>query len=553
MTKFAIESPIKRRELLDWSSSGLTEMTLSVSWLCHVLSCSPPLPQLLFEQKQLSSDRFFGIVMSDPSSSKIAKRFLKRYLILIAVCVIGIALAVHRFLVVSRYGLGFDNTSFLVNGAVFSGFYKHGYDASRPPFIPLLLALGFLVTSPAAVNGMLLSGAFYVVGVFGAYLLAETVMNRVFAILTSVSFNTITSVVYWVGTGFSDVEGVAIASLGLGLLVYATRKRPNLYLLAIPVVFIAFFTRYTMGVAMLSSVVFLAFESRTSNLHVGKIVGGAALALGISAIVSYDWLALAGYNFKSLFPGGHTVSGTLAQPFYILSLPMEIGYGTYGLLLAALFAIACVLIIYDSIRHKTDPVIVALLAWIFPLLLYYSLYQINPPGGTSDLLRYSTEFALPVVILAFWSFHRLVSHLFVSRKWLAIGGVCLIALILLPTATPSFIHGWNITNAPGNSLATTNAMRDAAGWLNQNASTNTILGCNWWPACAWFAPQFRSIFIESFSQTNQTFAGQVTALIHHRVGYVVWSSSSKITYKNSHLQLVWISSQKKAFIYKMTP
>ena len=487
-------------------------------------------------------------------SSKVGMAFA------VAALVIGIVLALHRYVSVVGQGLGFDNASFLTNGAVFSGFYQYGYDTTRPPLIPAILASVFLVTGgPRVESGIIVSGIFYAVGVFGTYLLAKSVVDRSLALLSAISFNTIVNVVYWAGSGYSDVESMAVASLGLGLVVHATqRQRPKEYLIAVPVLLLAFFTRYTMGAVIIAALVYLSLENRNKKLDTEKIYFGFMLSIMVAAAVAYKWFGYAGGSISNFFPQSHQVAGTLVQTGYVTNLVTELGNGAYGILLLSLFVGASLLFVHDLFKRKINSVIAALYVWIVLALAYYSLFQIDPPGGNADILRYSIEFVYPMILLGFWFVHRTVETLWtrtphLSRRTMWAGMAIVAILLVIVSGYASFASGWNENSVPSAGLNANSAMQEAAGWLNHNAPTNTTLASPWSAGLQWYAPQFRVYWFDGSRQLNQTFAMQIGQLARAHVNYLVWSSADgKLPWNNRHLQLAWQSQNDWVEIYKIS-
>jgi 4-amino-4-deoxy-L-arabinose transferase-like glycosyltransferase len=405
------------------------------------------------------------------------------------------AVIVVSFLAITRFMKSFnglaatpDSFSFLENGAYFAGFpHYQDYNPNRPPVIPFLLSLMFRITGPLIIDGYLLSIFFYSIAMIACFLIAREIMNPWLSLLASISFGIAPQVFIWSGVILSNVEGVAVASLSLAMLILAVKSDKRLFLLAFPLIALAPQTRYTMASVAVPAVVYL-FATRKDIKFNKHISGGILASILLLAVFSFQWLSYPlshNLGLSALIPPPELGGPTSALTF-LLNFPGELGGGVYGYVLTVLFVSGTIFALFVGLRRgfikKTSdisPIVYALLAWFALLFLYYSLDWPNKQ------VRYSVEFAMPAIIVAFWSLSivlRPLTSLSFDRSKVMRQRLLPVAVALLMISSVTVLALASGTSAiqstaPINSELNIGTSQVGA-WLTSNAPENTIIASN---------------------------------------------------------------------------
>jgi len=406
-----------------------------------------------------------------------------------AVCV-TFALALVKYSAVTSY-TSFDyqdGAAFLYNAAYLAGLHSSfliidGY----PPAFPLLLSLLFRVNGPAIADGWALSIALFFVSMVACFWISRRMMNPYFAVMASVSFGLSPQVYEWAGMIITNVEGVAIAATAFAALVYATRANKWIYLVGFPLVALASLTRFTMITVIIPAAIYLVLERSRVRQKLRFVLGGLIMFALTAVIVSYQWIATAisQNDVGELLPPPLTGQNTLGGTYYVVHFATDLAPGVYGVILSALFVCSVGYIAYETFRKKysrIDPAIYALLAWFLALFLYYSLLWPSPA------LRYSLDFAMPVMILGFWFLSKVFgvlrsqinSKAGKSKPYLAL---LLVAAVVIGTSYPAFASAVYVTTTPPYSYQPDYSqlnvgVSQAYAWLQGNVNSSVRIAAN---------------------------------------------------------------------------
>lgn len=460
----------------------------------------------------------------------------------IFLCTFAIAIAWFKLdQAYSSSSLEWDSGSFLTNGAIYAGFsqYSQALDPTRPPVIPFLLSLAFRVTGPLAIDGYVLSAAFYVIAMAGAFLIAKEMMNPVFAAIASLSYGLAPYVFQWSGIMLSDVEGVGLASLALAFLIIAAKRNKKLLLIALPLFMLTPLTRYSLGLIIIVGVVYLlAARKNDWILDHFEFYYGFGLSLLVFAIFGAQWLSYPFINHTTigiLFPKADAVNpfhSVLGPKFYAANFANELGSGMYGEFLAAISILTTMYAIIQLARKRlsnVNPIAFAMMAWLFLMLTYYSV------GWPYADLRYSVEFVMPAIILAFYGIslaaERLGSRMpnLTARRSIRAG--TLVVTILLSFTVGIMFYG------SGTHVATTTApmesdlnigLKYAVGWLHQYAPSNAKIETNWFTLLWWYAPSYNitAAPLDYQLQAPSYYSSWTSLLISNHISYVVYVDPS---------------------------
>ena len=544
----------------------------------------------------------------------------------LALLLLAAAIAGYKFseVYVSK-SFGWDSAAFLEDGAVYAGYrsYQQAYDPTRPPFLPVVFSLMFRITGPAAIDGYVVSGILYFISMVGAYLLGRKIMSSPLALFAAVSYGVAPMVVEWSGIAYSNVEGTAIAALGLAALVYAvdeqsysTKRKLLLFAVAFLLLVIAPLTRYTMGAILFSALAFILTSKRAKEILKSRYVfPGIALAILIGFLVMEKWTSAAilhGYTLGSLFPTPtqpNPFPSPLGHSFFLVNFPTELGVGAYGEILAIAFALSlCYFLLaftlYVRRRYRSKPVdlsdhdlsvleasagtssgvngavgqpssspttrnalLIALLLWFGLLFLYYSLlWPYYDP-------RYSIEFIMPVMLVAFFGIDRVVSRLLdfaVGSKTISararmrsrsrlrplLVALCIATVMLLVSALVLLEIGSAVLvyqTTPVVDIQLSQGIREAATWVRENVPASDHIEGDWYTFLWWYLPQYSvSEAPSSYQlQTNAQYAAWMNQISANQISYVVYSNPSSIVIP-SNFQLVYTSPTYGVAVFRVT-
>ena len=479
----------------------------------------------------------------------------------------SIAVAAYRFLIVSgAQTLEWDSAAFLTNAGVYAGFgqFSQAYDPTRPPLVPVIISLGFRILGPSQVFGYAVSAGFYFLVMIGGYLLARQAMiNKWLSVMAALSYAVTPTVFEWSGMIVSDVEGVAVGTVALATFIMATNGHKRLYLLSMPLMILAVLTRYSMGIVIPAAIVYLIASKKYDIIFDSfDFYYGVGLSILAIIIVGWQWIAYPFSHHETLailFPTPDATNpfhSPLGAAFYAYNLPQELGSGFYGFLLLGLLLVAVGILILqrssEGRKNISNPVAVALAFWLVAMLLYYSV-----EWPYADL-RYSVEFAMPAIILAFWALSMGVSGLGSTRSknFSRVLGVSLIVFCVLLVATME-VQAANetFTTSPVLEVGINSAMRQAVGWVVLNVPVSEKLESNWYTLMWWYAPQYNttSAPINYDLTTPSDYSQWITTMLKNHIEYVIYVDPSEISIP-SQLTPVFSTSAQNAtsiVVYKV--
>jgi hypothetical protein len=456
--------------------------------------------------------------------------------------------------------LEWDSAAFLENAAIYAGFHKYdqAIDPTRPPVIPMLLAVGYYFAGPNMPMGFMLSAAFYVIAMLGCYFLARECLGIPYAIPATTMFGLAPMVFRWSVMVISDVEGVAMAAWTLICVCVALKGRPKLIYLSVTMIFLTFLTRYALGAVFLFAIVYVV-ASKKVDWVMGRLETYYSLPFSVfvSGIVGSKWIAYPVLNhlpLKSLFPSPSPIdpfTDPAGSLFYFVNMHYELGLGYFGWILVFLLVIGIIGVVYKFLHRdpNLNPMLVALLAWFAVMLLYYS--YIWPYRD----LRYSTEFVLPATIIALYGLSLMIRGSLHFKSWKKVLSLSVLAIVGVSMAYYGYISEYNVYWNTGVLEMNTNIeMREAAEWLYQHIPQNQIIACNWFTLLRWYAPDYTIIvaperYVLASSPQQMVLFKQL--LSQQNVSYVVYLGPSYV--KNAtFLKPLWFSSAGLIGIYQVS-
>ena len=477
----------------------------------------------------------------------------RNHVFVVVAAVAGLVALIRLIQVYSANAFAWDSYSLVDNARILAGYsVKYPYDNTRPPVVSLLISGLFRLAQPSVIDAYFVSAFFFSLSGMGCYLLARQFMNRWVAVLAGLTFVTSPFVYHWSGINLTNVEGAGVAALGLALMALASTGRPRLFVLAIPLLVVAPFIRYTMAVVFPVAVLYLVLNRRNVRLRTRYFALGTFIALLTTILLYSVWVShLQSGGSGSLFPGPD-VSNSTAYGAYILQLPNALGVGLWGYALFGSLLVGLGWVLASALRRKPlDPLVVALLAWAVVLLGYYSFLWSDK--SSLSVTRYSTEFVMPMLLLSFMAIDRGVG--FLSRAgglgvapranlpWGKIGALLVLAAIALAqVASFQAVYAQSTT---GLDVPENMGMQQAASWIEQNVDPAThILLCTEWTICWWYLPQYTILSSDTFSEVVS---------LAPEASYVVYDASQFAgdVLNISGIVPVWKSTAGSYIIYRV--
>jgi peptidoglycan/xylan/chitin deacetylase (PgdA/CDA1 family) len=429
---------------------------------------------------------------------------------------------------------------------------RYSYDNTRPPVVPLVVSGIFQITHPTVIDAYALSALLLALSGVGCYLIARKLMNRWPAIVASFVFVTSPYVYHWAGIGLTNVEGAGVAGLGLALLAMAATGRPRLFVAALPLLVVAPFVRYTMGLVVPLAVMYLVLNRKAVRLRTRHFALGILAAIVVLMLLYSVWVShLQTGGAGSLFPGPN-VSNPADYTAYLAQIPAALGQGLYGYaLLGCLIAELALFLGQTVLRKRPDPLATTLLVWAGLLIGYYSLLW--PDKSPLSVTRYSTEFVMPLIIISFVAIDRALvgvarlGRLMVTPRlslpWTKMGAaLILLALFLAQVGSLQTTYTQSTT---GVDVPQSLGMQQVASWITTNVDPSThLLLCTEWTLCWWYLPQY-AILASDTSQGVLSLAPEVS--------YVIYDTSQ---FGGEALNLsgvapVWRSTSGSYIVYKV--
>ena len=168
-----------------------------------------------------------------------------------------------------------DVFNYLNNALYFAGMGKSSV-LYLPPVVPFLTSL-FFKMGYVSINAIfILDSILFIIGVIGLYLLLNQRFNEVQSLTGSLIFISFPVVLSWVAAGGIDLPGVSFSIWTIYLTVLGVKKNSKYLYFVIPLMMLAFLTRYTAGLVVLP-VLFYAIINIKQIQKIKKVITGILL------------------------------------------------------------------------------------------------------------------------------------------------------------------------------------------------------------------------------------------------------------------------------------
>ena len=157
---------------------------------------------------------------------------------------------------------------YLSNSLVFAGFKTSRVYLYLSPFICFLTSILFRLGLLSEVSIYIVTGAFGILGNIGIYLFLKQKFNSLLSLCGAILFGSFSLNLLWWANGTLDVPAVALSIWTIIFIVLAIDKDSEYYLIAIPLLVLAIFTRYTtLFLLPLILLYYLSYHDLFSNLE----------------------------------------------------------------------------------------------------------------------------------------------------------------------------------------------------------------------------------------------------------------------------------------------
>jgi len=162
-----------------------------------------------------------------------------------------------------------DVFNYLNNALYFAGLGNGGV-LYLPPIIPILTSLLFR-SGYVSVNAIfIVDSIIFIIGIIGLYLLLNQRFNKIQSFTGSIIFLSLSVVMPWIAAGGIDIPGVVFSIWAVYFTVIGVKNNYKYSFLVIPLIIIAFLTRYTAGLIVVP--VLLYFLINIENIKKIKMV-----------------------------------------------------------------------------------------------------------------------------------------------------------------------------------------------------------------------------------------------------------------------------------------
>ena len=231
--------------------------------------------------------------------AKLRKIYLNPIFIL---TVITVGITIYLLMVQIKIGVPYwDVFNYLNNAFYFAGLGSGGV-LYLPPFLPLLTSIFFRLGYVSVNVIFVITSIIFVIGVIGLYLLLKERFNTIQSLTACFIFISFPVVMSWVATGGIDLPGVSFSIWALYFTVMGVKKDSKYLYLTLPIIMLAFLTRYTAGVIIIPILFYLLINIKHVQ-NVKKVILGVLIELiPLIIIFIYFYLKLGiSTSFYNLF------------------------------------------------------------------------------------------------------------------------------------------------------------------------------------------------------------------------------------------------------------
>ena len=252
-----------------------------------------------------------------------------------------------RIMVQVKMGPVSDSVVFLANALTMAG---HGTGYSNmlfPPFFSFVVSIFFKMGYVYSNTIFYIDGLFFVMGVIGLYLLLKTNFKDLESFLGALLYSTFPIILIVMGQGLSDLPSVSITIWAIYFLILSINRNSRFFYLAIPLIMLAFLTRYNNALLIFPLILYLLINR--DNLNYKNIFGGFLAAVLVTVpvlIYFYEQFGSILYPFLNFASASNMSLGAVRNSFYdpnifffLEKMPFLIGIPLFIILLITIGAL----------------------------------------------------------------------------------------------------------------------------------------------------------------------------------------------------------------------
>lgn len=152
-----------------------------------------------------------------------------------------------------------------LNNALYFADMGNGGVLYLPPVIPILTSFLFRIGYVSINAIFIVDSIIFIIGVIGLYLLLNQRFNKIQSFTGSLIFLSFPVVMPWIAAGSIDLPGVSFSIWAVYLTVLGIKKNSKFLYLVLPLIMLAFLTRYTAGIIIIPLFIYLLINVKNIN------------------------------------------------------------------------------------------------------------------------------------------------------------------------------------------------------------------------------------------------------------------------------------------------
>jgi 4-amino-4-deoxy-L-arabinose transferase-like glycosyltransferase len=300
-------------------------------------------------------------IKSNKKSEK--KNYLNKYLIpylpLILLIIIVSIITYYRVMIQIELGPLSDSCDFLLNALVFAGQGVGYYDWTRPPFFSFIISIFFRLGFVSTATIFIVDGLTFIFGVIGFYLFLKLRFNNIESFLGGLIFATFPTVLSVLGTGFPDLTSVTFSIWALYFLVLAVKKDSKFFILAFPLMMMAFLTRYNTALLLFPIALYILINKDEIKNFKTILIGILGSILLLIPVFTFFYEKFGNILYPFISTLGTTITSTSSENYYynpnllyyLDRFPIHTGFE--GLLIIFIIIVGFVIYLLFNLKRKS--------------------------------------------------------------------------------------------------------------------------------------------------------------------------------------------------------
>ena len=223
---------------------------------------------------------------------------------------------------------------YLLNALYYTGTNIHSTgNIYLSPLICFITSIFFMLGFVDKLSIFIVTGIFAIIGNIGCYLLFKKYFDETLSLTGTILYSTFSLYLTWLANGTLDIPATGMLIWIALFTIIAVRENPKFYEYLIPLIVIAFFTRYTV---VLTFPIFLLFYVLENGFKIKPedskhIKRGIIIAVVLTAVILAILLFMGQGQFKAASEISHGITGNIGSDtdpaynpdigYYIVNMP----------------------------------------------------------------------------------------------------------------------------------------------------------------------------------------------------------------------------------------